>query len=125
MMFIFEKRWINVGQRKLMREDYSRAALEFFEKISKGKIPEAARFRSPDDMVVIATLDMTETHGTLLHGSISLPDEDPTWADIREMKMEVFGDIDVMMLLPEEEDYVNLHEHTFHLWQTPEKWGIR
>jgi len=30
-----------------------------------------------------------------------------------------------MMMLPREADYVNLHPHTFHLVQTPERWGLQ
>ena len=33
-------------------------------------------------------------------------------------------DVDVMMILPRAMDYVNVHEHVFHLQQTPVVWGI-
>lgn len=73
--------------------------------------------------VVMVTLDDTK-HGPLLHASVSRLDADPTWETIKALKVAVFGDTDVMMVLPKAELYVNVHQHCFHLWQMPTAWEI-
>lgn len=75
-------------------------------------------------LVVLVSLDNTP-HGILMHASISYADRDPTWDEIKSMKDAVFGDTDVMMVLPRSDHYINLQTHTFHLWQMPVEWGIR
>jgi hypothetical protein len=72
---------------------------------------------------VIISAD-SSNHGTLIHTSIALDDEDPSWETIKALKEVVFGDIDVMMVLPKQENYVNVHKHAFHLWQMPVPWEI-
>lgn len=72
---------------------------------------------------VMVTLDNTK-HGVLLHTSVSRRDTDPTWETIKAVKTLVYGDIDVMMVLPKAELYVNVHQHCFHLWQMPVAWEI-
>lgn len=78
---------------------------------------------------VIATLDQPpECHSPhpLLHVSLSLPDSLPSWRQIRLVKDALFGpDVDAMMVLPREADYVNIHRFTWQLWQIPVVWGIR
>ncbi len=79
----------------------------------------------PDRLSVIATIDATP-HGRLLHLSIAYPDHDPSWADIKAIRYAFYPrDIDVMMILPRDEDYVNVHEHCFQMMQTPVAWGLQ
>jgi hypothetical protein len=76
-----------------------------------------------DGLRVLCSLDETQ-FGFLLHVSASYPDKDPSWQDIIEIRYAFFsGKIDCMMVLPKREDYVNLHQHCFHIWQTPTQWG--
>lgn len=86
----------------------------------------AAGYEGPKGLAVLATIDDSRSWGPLLHVSLSYSNRDPSWAEIKAAR-EVFfpADLDVMMVLPREQDYVNLHGHTFHLWQTPESWGMR
>lgn len=87
---------------------------------------QGARYKGPGGLVVIATLDSTERHGNLLHISMSYADRDPTWTTIKQVRAAFFPpDVDVMMVMPREADYVNVQEHCFHLWQTPSAWGMR
>jgi hypothetical protein len=82
-------------------------------------------WEGPKRLRIIASLDET-AHGDLLHVSLSYPDRDPPWADIRAVRAAFFpATVDVMMVLPRPEDYVNIHPHAFHLWQTPVGWGIQ
>ena len=74
---------------------------------------------------ILKSVDNTPKWGWLLHVSLSLPLRHPTWNEILAVKEHFFGDEDVMMILPKKEDYVNIHAHCFHLWKTPEHWGIR
>lgn len=81
--------------------------------------------KSSNALRVVCSSDKT-LHGQLLHVSISHQGHLPSWREIREARALFFpDDIDVMMVLPKAADYVNLHQFTFHLWQTPFKWGIR
>lgn len=86
---------------------------------------DAAAWEGPKRLCVLASLDDTP-HGRLLHVSMSYPSKHPDWETIRAVRDAFYPDnIDVMMVLPRAEDYVNLHRHTFHLWQTPTTWGMR
>lgn len=76
-----------------------------------------------DRMTIIHSIERTP-HGTLNHVSMSYPDHDPTWEEIRWFKDFFFGDRDAAMILPRAADYVNYHEHCFHLWEIPGGWGI-
>lgn len=52
------------------------------------------------------------------HLSISRPDRDPTWQEIRDARYKLIPNaVTMAMLLPPQEEYVNVHPHCFHLWQ--------
>jgi hypothetical protein len=81
--------------------------------------------RRRDRLRVLATLDETP-HGGLLHVSLSYDNRLPDWATVKAVREAFVPDtVDVMMVLPRSADYVNAHEYTFHLWQTPVGWGLR
>jgi hypothetical protein len=81
------------------------------------------RWLGLDDLSVIGSKDPTR-HGELLHVSIARQDRYPSWDEILAVKEAFFGDVDAMMVLPKKSDYVNIHNHCFHLWQTPAEWGV-
>ena len=87
-------------------------------------VPGGTLFRCGDGMTVIASLD-ERRHGKLLHVSASYPHRDPTWGDLVKVKQAFFGDLDAMMVMPRLGDYINLHAHCLHVFQTPIGWGIR
>jgi hypothetical protein len=87
----------------------------------------------PKRLIVICSLDL-HVFGPLLHVSMSYPDRDPPWADIKLIRYLFYpADLDVMMMLPREELYVSgvpdprvgMDSHVFHLQQTPEAWDAR
>lgn len=85
-------------------------------------------WNGPDGLKCMVSLDpVPEAWGRLLHVSVSYEDvkHDPSWADLTAIKDAIFGDVDACMILPKREDYVNVRANCFHLWQTPERWGIR
>jgi hypothetical protein len=48
------------------------------------------------------------------------PGRYPSWDEIRDARYRFMpGDITVAQLLPPEDDYVNAHSTTFHLWEIP------
>lgn len=52
------------------------------------------------------------------HLSISHTARYPTWDEIKEARYRFCpNDLTMAMLLPPMEEYVNVHERTFHLWQ--------
>src|SRR5262245_7367657 len=87
----------------------------------------------PKRLIVIASLDV-HRFGRLLHVSMSYPERDPPWSDIKAIRHLFFpNDVDVMMMLPRDELYVagvpdprvGLDSHVFHLQQVPERWDSR
>lgn len=52
------------------------------------------------------------------HISISHPQRDPTWEEIKHVRYELVpGNATMAMILPPKSEYVNLHVHCFHLWE--------
>lgn len=131
MITVADGRSLKKPSRIQLRDEKLNRVFDFdYKKMIKGLTNQATRqglmdyvfYRGPAHAVMI-TLDDTQ-HGVLLHTSISRTDSDPTWETIKALKALVFGDTDVMMVLPKAELYVNVHEHCFHMWQMPTDWGI-
>ena len=54
-----------------------------------------------------------------MHASLSHRERYPTWDEIKAIREWVFpNDVEVVMVLPRAEDYVNLHPNCFHLWES-------
>jgi hypothetical protein len=54
--------------------------------------------------------------GVWAHASLSRPDRDPSWAEIKEVRDIVFGrDRCVIQVLAPAQYWLNFHEHCFHL----------
>lgn len=84
-------------------------------------------WHGPEHLHLYASVDETEAWGPLLHVSVSYGDvkRRPSWEDLSAIKAAFFGDVDAAMILPKREDYVNLRDNCFHIWQIPQRWGIR
>ena len=82
-------------------------------------------FQSDTGIGIIKSIDNTPKWGKLKHVSISRKDRYPSWDEILEIKEYFFGDTDCMMVLPKKKDYVNIHNHCFHIWMMPESWDLR
>jgi hypothetical protein len=62
----------------------------------------------------VGAANVLQTNKT--HFSISCPDRDPTWEEIAAARYALLPKLkDCVMLLPPEDDYVNAHEHCFHV----------
>lgn len=98
----------------------------------KLSVPEVLRRVSPklkgfqrntDDgtLTVFAGPESTGFHLSISFkrfGDGSLPSRYPTWDEIRQARYAFAPqDITLAMLLPPKDEYVNLHETTFHLWE--------
>lgn len=88
-------------------------------------IRNAAAYSSVGKLHVIYSEDNTPKWGWLKHVSVSRSDRFPSWHEILAVKEFFFGDVDCMMVMPKKEDYINVHENCFHIWETPQEWGIR
>lgn len=56
----------------------------------------------------------------LLHMSISHPKRYPTWDEILRTRYKFFPEtVELVMYLPKQSDYVNVHPNCFHLFQVP------
>lgn len=95
-------------------------------KITVNSFLESAGWRHvPTDLIVSAGVEDSARWGPLLHASMSHSDHDPSWATIKLVRECLFPmDMDVGMILPRRADYVNIHQHCFHLWQLPQEWGM-
>lgn len=84
--------------------------------------PHRVFYRCLDGMRVMASVDATP-HGLLRHVSVSYQRKDPRWSDLRVLREAFFApDVDVIQVLPRAGEYINLHAHTFHLFEAPEAW---
>lgn len=58
----------------------------------------------------------------LWHLSIAHQHRYPTWDEIADVRYELVPeDVTMAMLLPPADEYVNEHEHCFHLWQIDDR----
>jgi hypothetical protein len=62
------------------------------------------------------------------HLSIAHPRRLPTWDEVREARYRFTPkEATMVMVLPRPEQYVNIHQYCFHLWETidriPGEWG--
>ena len=52
------------------------------------------------------------------HLSVSHPSRYPTWDEIKDVRYKYLpNDITVGLLFPPREEYVNVHDNCFHLWE--------
>jgi hypothetical protein len=58
----------------------------------------------------------------LWHLSISHPERYPTWDELADARYTLVPDqLTMAMLLPPRDEYLNVHEHCFHLWQIEDR----
>lgn len=61
----------------------------------------------------------------LWHLSIAHQHRYPTWDEIADVRYELVpDDVTMAMLLPPQDEYVNAHEHCFHLWQIEDRRAV-
>ena len=91
-------------------------------------VPDGRAFRSRKGCTIIVSRDearrapagiwLPRDALALWHLSIAHRRRYPTWDEIADARYEfVPNDVMMAMLLPPMEQYVNLNEHVFHLWQ--------
>ena len=52
------------------------------------------------------------------HLSIAHPTRFPTWDEIKKARYDILPDeMTVAMILPPQNEYVNIHSNCFHLWE--------
>jgi hypothetical protein len=77
-------------------------------------------------MRLVVSRNLAPEHGgQLLQVSISYPASLPSWREVTMVKDAIFGNIDACMILPRQEDYVNVNRWTLQLVQLPWVWGYR
>lgn len=69
-------------------------------------------------LTILVSQDEDDAGLVRWHLSISHPKRYPVWHEIRTARYKYLpADVFVAMLLPPLEEYVNLHENCFHLWE--------
>ena len=54
------------------------------------------------------------------HLSISRPDKHPSWEEIKQARYDLIpSNVTMAMIFPPPDEFVNIHEHCFHLFQIP------
>ena len=113
-------------------EEFSESTNEWLDMLkSVYNIQEGENIRnchiwiSDSNLKVFYSEDNTPKWRWLKHLSVSRKNRYPTWDEIVLVKEKFMGDINVAMILPRKEDYINIHENCFHLWQIPEGWGLQ
>jgi hypothetical protein len=62
----------------------------------------------------------------LWHVSISHRHRYPGWDEIADVRYELVpDDVTMAMLLPPPDQYLNIHEHVFHLWQIDDRRSLQ
>lgn len=110
--------------RRILGYDLSKVPLQ--NEVTRQSFLESGGWQhQPTSLLVSAGVEDTEKWGPLLHVSLSYPDHDPTWEEIKLVRAAFFPpQIDAMILLPRASNYINIHPHCFHLWQCMEHWNI-
>ncbi len=63
---------------------------------------------------------LIEQHKNGWHLSISTPYRNPTWEEIKQARYDLLShNITMAMVLPPTEEFVNIHNFCFHLYQIP------
>lgn len=80
-------------------------------------LPGASAYRSSSNCAIIVGHEPLGPGGELRwHLSISHRNRYPTWDEIKEARYRFIPDqVTMAMLLPPEDEYVNVHNNTFHL----------
>jgi hypothetical protein len=84
--------------------------------------PGTRRFRYRECTVLVSR----DPHLGKWHLSISHVERDPTWDEIAGARYALIPDEAYMVqVLPPRAEYLNLHEHCFHLWEVDgdERWA--
>jgi len=77
-----------------------------------GSCPGARRFQRGSIRAIVSK------DGGSWHISVSHPHRYPKWDEIRQARYDLIqNNAYMVMILPPKEDYVNLHENCFHLWE--------
>jgi len=83
--------------------------------------PNARAFKLRDCLIIVGQSE----YGW--HLSISHPERYPTWDEIKEARFQLTPhNVTMAMILPPPDEYVNIHENCFHLWQIedPRTWLV-
>lgn len=118
---------LRLGDGRVLRPriGYDLKKIAFNKATRDGFLENRGWFHEPTGFAVAASIDDTR-FGPLLHVSMSYQDHDPTWEEIKLVKDAFFPrDCDAAMMLPRQADWVNIHNHTFHLFQIPFEWGLK
>jgi hypothetical protein len=81
-------------------------------------VPQPERYAYGECTVLVGREPVGVQSKIAWHFSISHMDRDPTWEEIRDARYELCPDnVTMAMLLPPKDQYVNRHDHCFHLWE--------
>lgn len=89
------------------------------EKLADSPVPNSKTYQVNRECYAIVSRDWVTERGIKVmryHLSISHPTRYPTWAEIKFARYQILPDnITMAMLLPPQDQFVNIHPNCFHL----------
>lgn len=82
-----------------------------------------AFYRAKNGLTVLCGREPAGHRGMLLwHLSVAHPTRYPTWEELKELRYQLCPDeITMGVLFPPKDQWVNLHDNCFHLWEVGDK----
>jgi len=72
-------------------------------------------YSTSTDCIIMVSSEMSGKHLSISH-----KDRYPTWDEIKTARYELIDkNVDSIMYLPKEGEYVNVHENCFHVYEVP------
>lgn len=106
----------HAGKQKIINRTFKKAE-------EREGMRDARAWSHASGLLISASYDDGD-HGEILHVAMSYKHRDPTWEEIKMARHVFFPPfVDVIMVLPKYQDYVNIHPHCFHINQCPAVWG--
>lgn len=79
--------------------------------------PDVVAYQRKDGLKVLSSISTEADGKPWLHVSVSRRSRLPTWRDLTECKDIFVGrDRKAIQVLPEESEYVNVHQFCLHMW---------
>ena len=76
-------------------------------------VPGAEAFTTKSGLTIFRAQELGSWHLSIAH-----PHRNPSWKELHDTRYDLVpDDVYMALILPPSRQYVNLHEHCFHLWE--------
>jgi len=82
-------------------------------RLIKSPVPHAQAFALGNGITIFRSHENGSWHLSIAH-----PKRNPSWKELHDIRYDLVPeDAYMALILPPRREYVNLHEHCFHLWE--------